>query len=805
MFQFFMNPWLLFSLAGIGLPIVAHLLSRRRYDVVEWAAMQFLNPSKKTRRRLKLEELILLLLRIGLIALIVLSVTRPWIPGGWLSGYHSSGSRTVVIVIDGSNSMSRTDGVNSMHQNAIRRACEFLQTLGSDDNVALIDARDQPRSVIESPLRDMTMVEQEIRKLPPPGGACAMLAAVEKAIAILGRSSASAREVVVFTDRQGNSWKSGDEAEWLRFDDLATFPAVRPQVWSIDVAPHLGHIAKNISVGRIELSREITVPDFPVRLKVAIHNESNTETQVPLRLLLDGQPLAGKQQSVTVPPHGESVVEFDHAQRAEGTHVLSVEADVADDAIPVDNVSHASIHVAKSLDLLLVNGTPSAQPFDRDTFFAELTFEPPEGKQPWVKARVVEAVDLKPSDFQSVSAAMFCNVSRLSPNVAVALRDFVAAGNGVFIACGPQTTPENFQACFGDSGLLPQLQILRTREAPPQAEQSIRIAPLSIQPGWLDRFRSDPARSFLKATFSSWCLTKINPASLPIGAPATPPEINPNTKDVNQKKQSGVSSLTSNATAVTQITTPVVLATLSTGDPLILESRSGDGVVLVLTSTLNRQWNDLPTRSDYVPFLHEAVFHAASSRSHRNVDFGQPLIKHIDHANGAAVVGVAPEPQASDANLIPDAAPSLHVATVVAPSGQSFETQSTPTGSSTANLSGPARQSIIFSDTYAPGVYRMTYPDPLAVDGPGDAFVVNYDHVEDDLTALTADDKARLATNDRVRFSNSVNDLAKRMYGDESIAELWAVLMTLFLLFLIAELLLTRRAIKRGYGNDAIT
>ncbi len=155
MFQFFLNPWLLLGLAGIGLPILAHLLSRRRYDVVDWAAMQFLNPSRKTRRRLKLEELLLLLVRIGLICLIVLSVTRPWIPGGWLSGYYSAGSRTVVVVIDGSNSMSRADGPNSIHQNALRRASQFLQTLGADDSVALIDARDQPRAVIESPLSDL--------------------------------------------------------------------------------------------------------------------------------------------------------------------------------------------------------------------------------------------------------------------------------------------------------------------------------------------------------------------------------------------------------------------------------------------------------------------------------------------------------------------------------------------------------------------------------------------------------------------------------------------------------------------------
>ena len=214
MLQFLLNPWMLLGLAGIGLPVIAHLLSRRRFDVVDWGAMQFLNPSRKTRRRLKLEELLLLLLRIGLITLIVLAVTRPIVPSGWFSGYHSAGSRTVVIVIDGSNSMSRTDGVNSVQQQAMRRAGEFLNSLGQDDNIALIDARDQPRSVIESPLRDFNAVAEQIQKLPPPGGACDALAAIEKAIGILGRSSSSAREIVVFTDAQRGGWRFDNPNAW---------------------------------------------------------------------------------------------------------------------------------------------------------------------------------------------------------------------------------------------------------------------------------------------------------------------------------------------------------------------------------------------------------------------------------------------------------------------------------------------------------------------------------------------------------------------------------------------------------------
>ncbi len=798
MFQFFMNPWLLISLAGIGLPIVAHLLSRRRYDVVEWAAMQFLNPSKKTRRRLKLEELLLLLLRIGLITLIVLSVTRPWLPGGWLTGYYSAGSRTVVIVIDGSNSMSRTDGANSMHQHAMRRAAEFLRTLGADDNVALIDARDQPRAVIESPLRDLTMVEQEIRKLPPPGGACGMLAAMEKAIAILGRSSASAREVVVFTDRQGISWRSDIEAEWLRFDDLLKFPSVRPHVWVVDVAPHLGPVTRNVSVGRIELSRELTVPDFPVRLRVAIHNESAAEAQISLRLLLDGQPLAGKMQSPSVPAHGESVIEFDHALRAEGAHVLSVEAEMTDDVIAVDNVSHSAVYVAQSLDVLLVNGTPAAQPADRDSFFAELAFAPPEGKTPWVKTRLVEAADLSPADFHTVSAAIFCNVGTISPEAALALKEFVAAGNGLMIACGPNTTPDSFQACFGDSGLLPQIQIVRTREAPPQAEQIIRVAPLSLQPGWLDRFRSDPARSFLKATFDTWCLTKIGPAAMQAASGNNVADPGTKTKQPALNSKAIVGGVTPAVTSA-----PLVLAALSTSDPLLLESRCGDGFVLVMTTTLDRTWNDLPTRSDFVPFLHEAVFHAASSRSHRNVDFGEPLIARLQRT---IISEEQTEPAGFDqAGEQPAAESADEFVTFVAPGGMTSEVRvATQNSRFVEKQTTPREASAVFTNTFAPGVYAMAREADAAFPEQVDAFVVNYDHSEDDLTQLTADDKARLVTNDRIRFSSSLEDLTKRMYGAESIAELWAVLLTLFLVFLVAELLLTRRAIRKGYGNDAV-
>jgi len=60
----FFNPALLWFALGGAIPIIIHLLHRQKFKRVRWAAMEFLlNALKKTRRRMQLENLLLLLLR----------------------------------------------------------------------------------------------------------------------------------------------------------------------------------------------------------------------------------------------------------------------------------------------------------------------------------------------------------------------------------------------------------------------------------------------------------------------------------------------------------------------------------------------------------------------------------------------------------------------------------------------------------------------------------------------------------------------------------------------------------------------
>ena len=147
-----LNTPMLWGLAGLALPLLAHLLTRKRFERVQWAAMQFLELERDARRRVRIEELQLILLRMLMVGLLVVALSRPAGSGGWLTeflGEVETSRRDVVIVIDGSSSMGWRDGHQTPHAAAIQFAHRFLEDLGPGDNVALIESRTGIRGIVD--------------------------------------------------------------------------------------------------------------------------------------------------------------------------------------------------------------------------------------------------------------------------------------------------------------------------------------------------------------------------------------------------------------------------------------------------------------------------------------------------------------------------------------------------------------------------------------------------------------------------------------------------------------------------------
>ena len=116
--------WL--GLIAIASPIIIHLLNRRRFKIVDWAAMEFLlNANKKNRRRIQLENIILLILRCIAIFLLGFLLARPFFPNDVaFLGENQQFER--IVVLDDSFSMNVRTGNKTIFDTAKEKVKEFL-------------------------------------------------------------------------------------------------------------------------------------------------------------------------------------------------------------------------------------------------------------------------------------------------------------------------------------------------------------------------------------------------------------------------------------------------------------------------------------------------------------------------------------------------------------------------------------------------------------------------------------------------------------------------------------------------------
>src|SRR5580693_63809 len=107
----FLNSPLLWGLALASIPLLIHLLFRRQYRRIDWAPMHYLKLSiQRNRRRIRLEQILLLLLRTALVLLLFFAVARPVMHAEGLSRWLGASGRTNrIVLLDDSLSMGYTE------------------------------------------------------------------------------------------------------------------------------------------------------------------------------------------------------------------------------------------------------------------------------------------------------------------------------------------------------------------------------------------------------------------------------------------------------------------------------------------------------------------------------------------------------------------------------------------------------------------------------------------------------------------------------------------------------------------------
>ena len=791
--ELFLNPGMLLGLAGLSLPVLAHLLSRRKYDVIEWGAMQFLELGQQTRRRFQLEQLLLLLLRMGLILLVVFALARPWVSSRLAAALAPASSRDLVIVLDGSASMSWEGREGNPHGRAVQFAHDLLDELQPGDSAALLEVRDLVRPVVTGLTRDHEPIRQALDRLPPPGGAGRLTAGISRAITLLQAGEHAVREVVVLTDLQSVPWQADRTDHWTSIDEQLAAAQVKPVIRVVDVGDRQVDQPMNFSVGRIELSRERTVRGFPVRLRTTISATGLTDTVYRTAALeVDGQRLADRTLTVRLDPAGdepgEAAVEFEHRFELPGSHLVSIVLE--DDDIPADDAAHAAISVVASVPVLLVDGAAALDPVQQETWFVQKALSPELNPRPLVRARTVLPAELTEDSLDDYEIVVLADVPRLTDVQQLLLAEFVVRGGGLLIAAGERTEPELLAAwqSVAKAPVVPAELLERHQDASAD-EGGMHIADGSLELPWLRAFRSRNGGELAQARFSQWWKVRVRkPATRPDGTtPAT-------AATPGEQSLPSPGPVPAEAASAAH-TGPVVALQLESGDPLLILQNLGAGRVALMTTPLDADWSTLPAQADFVPLLHELMFQLAPGSIGRNVSAGGALVAQV-----------------------PDSFPFAD-SRFYGPGRLEFPAIRAGT---------PDRPLARLDRTDVAGVYVLQRQKPVTSPNPGHAispsaaagstpnrpvppeaaaagdsrewFVVEWDRDEIQPALLTAEQRELLAANERLGFVSSHEELSDSRAETGNRIEIWPLLVLLFLLLLVGELMMTRRLVQGGHA-----
>jgi hypothetical protein len=211
----FLNPIMLAGLAAVAVPIIIHLLNRRKFRKVVWAAMRFLqNAVEQNQRRLRIEDMILLALRCLLLALLALALARPAILSN-ATGMFGQSKVTGVIILDNSLSMGMSDGTSTRFEKARRAAEGALDSMPMGSATAVLFANDIVQGAIPEPTFDLNLVRKALREAPLTDRSTDVFPALQKAITTLKDRLAIRREIYLITDGEASGWRQLTEIQRL--------------------------------------------------------------------------------------------------------------------------------------------------------------------------------------------------------------------------------------------------------------------------------------------------------------------------------------------------------------------------------------------------------------------------------------------------------------------------------------------------------------------------------------------------------------------------------------------------------------
>lgn len=564
----FLAPWFLLGLTAAAIPLLLHLRRSRQTRPIPFSCTRFFDEQfLRAARRARIQDLLLMLLRVALLALLALALAQPLIRSGGLADWLGGGAANqVVFVLDDSASMQRLDpeGQPLLHRARIRANAilDQLQPSRGDRATVLLSSRANTAdaALVPTLTDDLALLRRLLDQVEPTETSGGIVAAIEQAQRSLAATSGGGR-IVVVSDLQAST--------------LSKLPAADPRVTTLFVACDAAQAGPaNVSVDAVQTGAARPMVGVPMTVRALLTNHGPLIQSRRVELIVDDEVVATR--AVELPPGRGQVVRFVHRFAEPGWHAgrvaIAVDANAGRDPLSADDQRHFAVRVEQALSVLAINGAPSSVKHLDELFFLDAALRVGRYDESGIALTATTPEQVTPQRLAQHPVVVLANVAALPEPALQAIEQYVQNGGGLLITAGDRVDPDAYAAWTSSArpagGLLPATfgAVAEHDQATPQAIDETHPAMATTDAVGRAGLLQTPIRRSLRA-----------------------------------HPREGAS----------------VLLQLNPDAPLLIERPYGAGRVMLWLSTIDRDWTEMPVQPAYLPFVYRLLTYLAQPRLDR--------------------------------------------------------------------------------------------------------------------------------------------------------------------------------------------
>ena len=644
--------------ALISAPVVIHLINRYRFRRVEFAAMEFLLSSqKRNRRKILIEQLLLLLLRILLVMALIALIARLVLDPSTLALLQGADVHHLVLLDDTASMQDEWNETSAFEEaKGVIEGLVAASVLegGTQRLTVLRLSRVTQPDYLEQRIDRGFQVEVKTRldSLPCSFRHVDLAAGLDAAAQLLAKQPTGVKHLHVVSDFRQHDWQDSTRL----VEQIETLAADGVTVNLVRTVPERH---ANLAVTKLSGELQVASARVPVRLTAAVANHSESLiARVNLAVSVDGErlPLEVTLERIEA---GQSVERsFEVTFDLPGKH--RVEVRLPGDSLRADNIRHLAVEVAAANRVLVIEGDPS----DQEGIFPTLALAA--NPQASGYQTVVATSDFlyrnSLDDFQSI---LMLNVSELTPDAIESLEAFVREGGGLVWYVGDAINTGSYNSLLyaEGAGLFPvpladaPRELVRDDVGAPGPDLQLTGHPMLAGLQGQENPEIEATRIF-----------KFFPVS------------DDWQKDDRRRDDS--------------VTT---IAWLRTRDPLLLEHRFGRGRVITCLTSCGTGWTNFPQYRSFVPFHFELQkYISRSDRVLPQRESGAPIHLELDPVRYGPSVRIEPPKNSGQVT-----------AEMQVQAGSVRTEPGAANGTGTGDAKPTLRRVVDYSRTDYPGVYRV--------------------------------------------------------------------------------------------------